>query len=290
MDFGIIFANTGPFASPQAAAEMAVAAEELGFESLWTVEHVVVPAGYASEYPYDPSGKMPGNDDSPIPDPLIWLSYLAALTAKIKLATGILIVPQRNPVVLAKELATLDAMSNGRMHLGIGVGWLEEEFDAIGMPFEGRGPRTDDAIAAMRALWAEDKASHQGISANFTDCVMEPSPVHGSIPVTVGGHSVAAARRAGRIGDGFFPAKGSHQSLKDLFEIAKTTATEHGRDASALEFTSGGYGAFGPNALEEVKKLAEIGVTRVVVPAFVFWNETRDSLARYAEDVIAKAP
>ena len=107
MDFGIIFANTGPFTEPQAAAAFARRAEEVGFESLWTVEHVVVPSGYESTYPYDPSGKMPGNDDAPIPDPLIWLSYLAGVTSTINLATGILIVPQRNPVILAKELASL---------------------------------------------------------------------------------------------------------------------------------------------------------------------------------------
>jgi probable F420-dependent oxidoreductase len=154
MKFGIVFANTGPFADGGAAAEMAVAAEAAGFESLWTVEHVVVPSGYDSAYPYDPSGKMPGGEDVDIPDPLIWLSWVASATSTIRLATGILIVPQRNPVVLAKELATLDHLSGGRMELGIGVGWLEEEFDAIGVPFAERGRRTDDHIAAMRALWS----------------------------------------------------------------------------------------------------------------------------------------
>lgn len=113
MDFGIVFANTGPFVEPDAAAAFASHAEAAGFESLWTVEHVVVPAGYESTYPYDPSGRMPGNDDAPIPDPLVWLSYLAAVTSRIRLATGILIVPQRNPLVLAKQLATLGALSGG---------------------------------------------------------------------------------------------------------------------------------------------------------------------------------
>ncbi len=155
MDFGIVFANTGPFSQPDAAASFARAAEAAGFESLWTVEHVVVPKGYESTYPYDPSGRMPGGEDMAIPDPLIWLSYVAAATSAIRLATGILIVPQRNPVVLAKELATLDMMSGGRLELGIGVGWLEEEFDAIGVPFAGRGARTDEYVAAMRALWSD---------------------------------------------------------------------------------------------------------------------------------------
>ncbi len=154
MMFGIAFANTGRFARPDRAVELARAAEAAGFESLWTTEHVVVPAGYQSSYPYSPSGRMPGEEDSPMPDPLIWLAYVAAATSTIKLGTGVLILPQRNPVVLAKELATLDHLSGGRMLLGVGAGWLEEEFAAIGVPFGDRGRRVDEYVAAMRGLWA----------------------------------------------------------------------------------------------------------------------------------------
>jgi len=290
MDFGIVFANTGPFAAADRAAEFARTAEEVGFESIWTVEHVVVPSGYESTYPYDPSGKMPGGDDAPIPDPLIWLSYVAGATSRLHLGTGILIVPQRNPVVLAKELATLDTMAGGRLRLGIGVGWLEEEFDAIGVSFADRAVRTDDAVAAMRTLWSQEKASYSSQYVEFTDCVMRPRPPGGSIPVVVGGHSEAAARRAGRLGDGFFPAKGSHETLARLYQLARTTALEHGRDPDAIEFTSGGYGALGAGALDEVEKLAAIGVDRVVVPSFVFWKDTADALARYADEVIGHSP
>ena len=289
MDFGIVFANTGPFARGEAAAAFAVATEEAGFESLWTVEHVVVPSGYQSEYPYSPTGKMPGPEESDIPDPLIWLSYLAGVTSTIKLATGILILPQRNPVVLAKECATLDSLSNGRLLLGVGVGWLEEEFDAIGVPFRERGRRTDDHIAAMRALWTEEKASHHSEFTNFDDCILRPNPAQGSVPIHVGGHTDAAARRAGRLGDGFFPGKGSHEELARLFEVARATATEAGRDPDAIEFSSGGNGAIGDGALDEVKALADIGVTRVILPAFLFWNDTADALARYGDEVIARS-
>jgi probable F420-dependent oxidoreductase len=289
MDFGIAFANTGPFTRPDAAAEFAVAAEQAGFESLWTVEHVVVPAGYESTYPYDPSGKMPGGEKSPIPDPLIWLSYLAAVTSTINLATGILILPQRNPVVLAKELATLDRMSDGRMHLGVGVGWLEEEFDAIGVPFAERGRRTDDSMTAMRALWTGEPASHHSDFVDFTDCILRPRPTQDSIPIHVGGHTDAAARRAGRLGNGFFPGKGSHAELARLFDVVRATATEHGRDPGAIEFSTGGNGAIGSGALDEVAALADIGTTRVILPAFLFWEDTADALARYGDEVIARA-
>jgi probable F420-dependent oxidoreductase len=168
MKFALAFANTGPFSNPDKAFAMAQAAEAAGFESLWTVEHVVVPSNYDSPYPYDASGKMPGGEESPIPDPLIWLSFVAAATQSIKLATGILILPQRNPVVLAKELSTLDHLSKGRMLLGIGVGWLEEEFDALGIPFADRGKRNDDYVAAMRSLWTQERATPSPS--------MEPSP------------------------------------------------------------------------------------------------------------------
>lgn len=287
MKFGIIFANTGPFSDGPAAAAMARAAEESGFESLWTVEHVVVPSGYESTYPYDPSGKMPGPEEMPIPDPLIWLSYVAGATSTIRLATGILIVPQRNPVVLAKEIATLDHLSGGRLELGIGVGWLEEEFDAIGVPFSERGQRTDDHVAAMRALWSGEKASHHSDFTDFTDCISLPKPVNGSVPIHVGGHTDIAARRAGRLGDGFFPGRGELEELSRGYDIARDTAKEHGRDPDAIEFTAGGM-TIGGGAVDTVKGLADIGVDRVMVPAFAFWGDTADSLAKYGDEVISQ--
>ena len=289
MKFGLAFANTGPFVQPEAAAAFARAAETAGFESIWTVEHVVVPSGYTSVYPYDPSGKMPGREVAPIPDPLIWLTWMGAVTTRIKLATGILILPQRNPVVLAKEVATLDRMSGGRVLLGVGIGWLREEFEAIGVPFERRGARTDDYVAALRALWTQDKASHDGEFVRFRDCILRPRPVQAPVPIHVGGTSDAAARRAGRLGDGFFPAKGSHAELARSFDLVRRTAVEHGRDPDAIEMTTGGDGAVGPGALDEVKVLADIGTHRVILPSFFFWQDTADALARYGDEVIAKA-
>jgi probable F420-dependent oxidoreductase len=288
MKFGIAFANVGPYAVGDGAAEFAGAAEAAGFESVWTVEHVVVPEGYESAYPYSPTGKMPGPEDSPIPDPLIWLAYIAAATTTIRLGTGILILPQRNPVVLAKELSTLDQMSGGRMELGIGVGWLEEEFDVIGVPFAARGRRTDDYVAAMRALWTQESATHQGEFASFEKAILSPKPVNGTIPITVGGHTDVAAKRAGRLGDGFFPGRGTHEEIARLFELTRATAKEAGRDPDAIEMSTGGNGAVGDGALDEVKALADLGTDRVIVPSIVFRGDL-DGLARYGDDVISKA-
>lgn len=289
MKFGIAFANTGPLVEPGAAAAFAQAAEAHGFESLWTVEHVVVPSGYESPYPYSADGKMPGREDSPIPDPLIWLAYVAAATRRIRLATGILILPQRNPVVLAKEVATLDHLSGGRVALGIGVGWLAEEFAAIGVPFDERGARTDDHVAALRALWGEAPASHHSRYTDFTDCIVRPRPVNGSIPIHVGGHSRAAAQRAGRLGDGFFPvSRGSYDELAGLYDLVRSTAKAEGRDASTIEMTTGGIDATGRVGADVVRALADIGTDRIVVPSVMFWRNSEQAMARFADEVIAR--
>ncbi|MEL7157384.1 MAG: LLM class F420-dependent oxidoreductase, partial [Actinomycetota bacterium] len=230
-----------------------------------SVEHVVIPDGYQSKYPYSDSGKIPGADDVDIPDPLIWLAYAAALTTEVRLATGILIVPQRNPVVLAKECATLDKLSNGRFELGIGVGWLEEEFNALGLPFDDRGKRTDDYVEAMRALWTQDKAAHDGPFASFEGAIQRPQPVQdGGVPIVVGGHSKAAARRAGRLGDGFFPISATQEDLVGLLELMKATAAEHGRDGAAISVT---VGSWSPrrDSIDDIKDLEDMGIDRLIV-------------------------
>jgi len=289
MKFGVMFANVGPMAHAEGAIGIAQAAEAAGIESLWTVEHTVVPAGYQSAYPYSDSGRMPGPEDSPIPDPLIWLSFVAAATSTIRLGTGILILPQRNPVTLAKEVATLDQLSGGRVELGVGVGWLEEEFDAIGVPFRERGKRTDDHIQALRALWTQSPATHHGDYSSFTDVHSRPAPTQATVPITIGGHSKAAARRAGRLGDGFFPGRGSHDDLAELLGEMRRAATEARRDPDTIEITTGGNGALGSGALEEIKQLADMGVRRVIIPPLAFDAEgQRTAFAKYAEDVIAR--
>jgi probable F420-dependent oxidoreductase len=287
--FGIIFANIGPLADPVAAARFAKAAESAGFESLWTVEHVVVPSGYQSTYPYDPSGKMPGPEDSDIPDPLIWLSYVAASTSQIRLGTGVMILPQRNPLVLAKEVATLDHLSGGRVELGVGVGWLEEEFDALGVEFRHRGQRTDEYIEAMRALWSGAPTDYHGEFVNFDRCITRPAPMGGSVPIHVGGHSAAAARRAGRLGDGFFPGRGTGAEWDGLIGELRVSAEAAGRDPDAIELTSAGSVPSGDAVLAEVERLEGLGVSRFVVPSFFFWADPENSLAAYGEEVIARA-
>jgi probable F420-dependent oxidoreductase len=259
MKFGLRYCNIGRYVDPAKAVELVQAGEAAGFESAWTVEHTVVPDGYRSAYPYTADGKMPGGtDDFPLPDPLIWMAYMAAMTSRIKLATGILILPQHNPVITAKQVATIDHMSGGRVLLSIGVGWMKEEFDAIGASFHDRGRRTDEYVAAMRELWASERPTFHGDFVHFDAAFCKPQPVHKSVPIIVGGDSTFAARRAGRLGDGYFPARGAPF---ELIELARRTATEHGRDPDALEITTAM-----PDDLAQLPQLATAGITRLLVP------------------------
>ena len=287
MKFGLRYASLGRYANGAAAVELAQAAEAAGFDSMWTVEHVVVPAQYQSKYPYSPTGKMgSGLEDFPIPDPLIWLAYVASATRTIKLGTAILILPQRNPVVTAKAVATLDHLAGGgRVLLGIGVGWLAEEFATLGVPFEDRGARTDEYVAAMRALWGQERASFRGRFVSFEDVFCRPRPPAGRIPIIVGGDTPAAARRAGRLGDGYFPARGAPVAL---FEEMRRAAEAAGRDPAGIELT-----VSAPAEPDDIAALARLGVTRVAVPVssgagLPAQVRTPEDVLRYGKNVIAR--
>lgn len=286
MKFGISFANILGFSRPEAAVAIGQAAEAAGFESVWTVEHVLVPADYQSTYPYDPSGRMPAPNDMDLPDPLIWLTWVAAHTTNLKLGTGVLVLPQRNPAILAKEVASLDLLSGGRVLLGVGTGWLEEEFNALNVPWEKRGARTDSYIRAMRALWEGEETNYQDDLVTYERAVSRPRPAAGTVPIHIGGHSEAAARRAGRLGDGFFP--GAQADLPHLLEIVRQHAEKAGRDPEGVEVTVTGEALFGPDPAAEVERLASIGVHRIVIPPLAFDAAgIGDALQKFGERVIA---
>jgi probable F420-dependent oxidoreductase len=290
MHFGVAYANTGPLAEGATAAACARATEAAGFDSVWTVEHVLVPVGYESTYPYARSGKMPGGETVAIPDPLVWLAYVAAATEHLLLGTGILILPQRNPAIAAKEVATLDRLSGGRLRLGVGVGWLEEEFDALGVPFAGRGKRLDAYVAAMRALWTGEEVDLDDGYHRWQRAVSLPTPSTGAVPIVVGGHTEAAARRAGRLGDGFFPGKGSTEQLASLIQVMRRTADEHGRDPDAIEVTAGTPGVGGDDPIAAVEEMAAIGVHRLVVPPLAFdAASAADAYGAFGERVVRPA-
>jgi probable F420-dependent oxidoreductase len=285
MKIGLMFANVGPFVMPSMLTHMAKTAENCGFESIWTVEHVVIPKGFKSQYPYSSDGKLPGGEDVPIPDPIVPLAFAAAVTTKLKLATGVVILPQRHPLYLAKQMATLDVLSNGRAMLGVGSGWLKEEFESLGLDFHSRGARTDESIQAMRSLWRDHESSFRGKHFNFGPVKSFPKPLQkGGIPVYVGGHSPAAARRAARYGDGFFPALGESAKLKELFGLVKEECGRRGRNYREIELS-----CMGVPRLDFVKSVQDLGVSRVTIPPPAWDAEglTRE-MEKIGNEVIAK--
>lgn len=291
MKFGLTHGNIGRFADPVNATELAVAAERAGFDSLWTVEHVVRPVDYKPLYPETIDGLIPFRPDEPIADPLVWLAFVAGCTSQIRLGTGVLVLPQRNALVTAKEVATLDRLSGGRTILGIGAGWLREEFEALGYSFDDRGRRMDDAIGALRALWQRDPASYRSNSINFSDVVSSPTPHGSSVSIHIGGFTVPAAIRAGRMGDGFFPGGyGDRTRLDMLIQRCRAEALAVGRDPKKIEITA----RWTKNKdelsdLAVIDELASIGVKRVTIPAFIFDAEhITDELARFKDQVMDK--
>src|SRR5882757_8749575 len=206
MKIGISSIGFGTLAAPALIRTLVTNAERLNFSTVWAPEHVVLLDRYTSKYPYstDGSGQFLAPTEIPIGDPFPTLTYAAACTSRIRLATGICLVPEHNPLVLAKTVATVDYLSGGRFILGVGIGWLAEEFQALGIPFERRGQRTREYVEVMRKLWTERSSSHQGEFVNFTNVLSYPKPVSDKgVPVWFGGESNPALRRVAEYGDGW---------------------------------------------------------------------------------------
>jgi probable F420-dependent oxidoreductase len=236
-------------------------ADATGFESLLTVEHVAVPVGYASRYPYSDTGRMPLPEDCELPDPLDLLAWLAGQTERIRLGTGILVLPEHHPLQLAKRCATIDRLSGGRLFLGVGVGWMREEVAALGIDPDERGSRTDEAIDALRVIWEQEEPSFEGAHFRFAPVRSHPKPVQERIPILVGGHSGAAARRAGERGDGFFPLGLAGEALDRRWAQVQAAARDAGRAPQAVELTLGGL--LGDDTA--IGAAAERGAVRVVL-------------------------
>jgi len=207
VNFGFSLPGRGSLAAPDLVLRLAQKADQLGYSSLFVTDHVVLPATSKSAYPYHPSGQFPGGGNQDYLEPLTLMTYLAAATKKIRLGTSVLVVPYRNPVVTAKMLATLDVLSGGRIILGAGVGWLQEEFVALGAPpFSERGKVSDEYLRLMRECWTKDRLHFNGTYYRISDVFFLPKPVQKpAIPIWIGGHTDGALRRAGELGDGWHP-------------------------------------------------------------------------------------
>ncbi|HXR34611.1 MAG TPA: LLM class F420-dependent oxidoreductase [Candidatus Binataceae bacterium] len=264
MKIGLFTVGTGKMLGGALLKAVAINAERLGVATLWVPEHVVLIDKYASKYPYTQDGRLPAPTNAPIFDPFIALATMAAVTTKIRLATGICLVPEHNPVVLAKVIATLDFLSAGRTVLGVGIGWLEEEFQALGIPWEHRARRTRECIDAMRKLWTEDPSAYSGEFIRFEGVRSNPKPAQGAkLPIFFGGESAPALRRVAEYGTGWCgfnltPSEAAPK-IKRIEELLKA----NGRKRSDLELAVSPYTK--PITVDDLKRYRDLGVDEVVL-------------------------
>lgn len=242
---------------------VARAAEQAGFATLWSGEHVVMVDQPQSHYPYAPDGQIAVPAEADWLDPLIALSFAAAATSTIGLATGVLLLPEHNPVLTAKQAATLDTLSGGRLTLGIGIGWSQEEFDALGVPFTRRAARTTEYVAAMRTLWRDDPASFHGEFVNFKSIRVNPKPLQSRrIPVIVGGNSDAALRRVASWGDGWYGFNlDSPAHVAERINTLKRLCDHDGRDHNQLHIAV----ALRDADPQDIDRLTRLGVHELVL-------------------------
>ena len=283
MKIGIIPVNIGIQKTEQMVG-IAQLAESVGMESVWTFEHVIVPLDYKSRYPYSKNGKMGGEPENNFIDPLIALSYIAASTKTIRLGTGVNILSQANPLYVAKQTASLDMLSKGRFMLGVGIGWLEEEFNALGVPFEKRGARFDDYVAAMRKVWSGGEVNHQSDFINWQGFKSYPLPTQHPMPVVMGGIKGKIHERIAKLGNGWFAPTSDTQELQVHFDKIKAECDKIGRDFSEIEITCMWPGHGGKEAIEAFEAA---GIHRLVVPLFALGADPVEGIQKLAEDVIS---
>jgi probable F420-dependent oxidoreductase len=262
----------GATANRDGAARVARHAEKLGYESLWTGEHVVLPDPRVPPSPSPP--------EVPFLDSAAVLCYAAGVTERIRLATGIIILPQRNPLVLAKELTTVDVLSNGRLIFGIGVGYLKPEFDALGIPFDHKGPRTDEYLEAIVAMWTQTKPAYSGHFASFSGIDAQPRPLQKPHPpIVIGGHSPGAYRRAVRSGNGWYGYYRNVEDTRQSLAGLEAAAREVDRPAALgrLEISITPRLGF---TLDDAREYAEMGVDRLIPNSSA---RTADELVQFLE-------
>ena len=315
MKYGFALSGRGPLAEPDALAAIARRGDELGFEWILTGDHIVVPNSIDSTYPYTEGGDFPGSASGVAMEQLTVLSFLAGQTQRIKLVTSVLIVPHRNPLVAAKALSTLDVLSKGRLVVGVGAGWMREEFVALELPpFEERGAVTDEYIGAYKELWTSDNPTFEGKYCRFSDITFLPKPVQQPHPpIWVGGESRAAIRRAGQQGDAWYPISSNPQfPLEEPEQLAvgmrrlATQAERAGRDPSEVEVifrthhyrlerdgNSGDRAAFSGSVEQiaaDIRQYEEMGVSGLVVDLGRISRSVEDVLSHLEDLATRVAP
>ena len=266
MKFGLFSLGIGTGARPGVIVKTAEAAERVGVATLWVGEHVVLFDRQDSKYPYSSSGEFPLPGGADWLDPFITLTFAAAVTKKIRLATGICLVPEHNPVVLAKEVASLDRLAGGRFALGVGIGWSAEEFAALGIPFERRAQRTREYIEVMQRLWSDEVSSFHGEFVNFDGARCFPKPSRGKkLPIIFGGESTPALKRTADIGNGWFGFNVGPDDAAPLVKKLHAMLKANGRDSNEVEIIVSPYTR--KITPDDLKKYRVAGVDELVMVA-----------------------
>ena len=281
MRIGMTAVGIGKAARPNTIRAVAENADRLGFGTLWAPEHVVLFDEHQSKYPYSDDGRFLAGSKIDLLDPFIGLTYAAAYSKRIRLATGICLVPEHNPLVLAKVIASLDFLSSGRFALGVGIGWSSEEFAALGIPFERRAQRTIEYIEVMRKLWGEDKSTFHGEFVHFAEARSFPKPVKRKVPVIFGGESLPALKRVARIGDGWFGVNLNPQQAAQKIATLHKLMREVGRDPKELDISISPY--HHQITVDDLRRYQELGVNEFV--PFVQLPRKDEEIPQFLEGV-----
>ena len=272
----------GRGATPEYIAAAGRIVEERELHSLWVPEHVLFFPEYASQYPYSADGKLPGNPDGVI-EPFTVLSFLAAHTSRIRLGTGICLIPQRHPVYTAKQVADVDFLSGGRVDLGVGIGWLREEFEALGIPWERRAARTRECLEVMKTLWCDEVSQYEGEFYRLPDCLQNPKPIQKPHPpIHFGGESDAALQRVADIGQGWFGFSLTPETLTERLAELDARLSKAGRSRSEITISATPHK--GRIDGDGAKRFRDLGVDQLILPLFA---RDAEGLARAVDPLAA---
>ena len=289
MKIGLFVPLASPIATPDYVGTLASEAEQLGFDSLWVAEHVVLFDDYASRYPYAEDGRIPAGGENGILEPFATLAFLAARTERIRLGTGICLVPQRNPVYTAKAVADVDWLSKGRVDFGVGVGWLAEEFRAVDVPFERRGARCRSYLEVMKRLWCDPVSEYKDGFYELPACRQYPKPIQKPHPpIHFGGESEAALRRVADLGQGWYGFNLDPDALSERLARLDALLAERGRSRRDVQISVSPY----LKGMDQAKLegYARAGADQVIVTAFAGDpGQLRALLGRLAEEILAPA-
>ena len=304
MKFGLHLPSAQPGANASDVLDVARRAEQLGFDSVWMFDHLFTPTDLGSKYPYSRDGSYAMSADDPFYDPLGLYGVLAGATEKVRIGTGVMIAAYRHPILLGKALATIEGFAPGRIVLGLGRGWMQEEFDALGVGFEKRGARLEEYIKALRAIWSGESSSFEGKFYRWDEAGFLPAPTT-KLPILIGGHGDAALRRVAQLGDGWVVTTGKGQgagidAVAARLEVLRAEMDKAGRDFAQLEIVYPNALWFSDHAnpkmpltgpVEEIaasiKRLEDIGITTAHLIVFGPGPLVCEAAQRFTEEVLA---